>query len=60
MSTLIESDKYFNDPDYAAENGIEGPCYPTDINSAFVPTDKNDPDNIRLAQKLTRKRFNLR
>ena len=54
----VESDKFFNDPDFADHMGKFGDVQPVDINNAFVPI-KGDAGNLAKTQENIRRRFNL-
>lgn len=55
----IQSDKYFNHPgeydDLADMMGVDAQAI--DINGAFVPKDKLDPDNLKNAEETLHHRF---
>lgn len=57
---FVKSDKYFNDRDefdMYQEMGMD--VIPVDLNGAYVPEKKYDPQNLKRAQQTIQKRFGL-
>jgi hypothetical protein len=54
----VESDKFFNNPDFVEHVSEWGDPQPVDINNAFVPI-KGDAGNLAKTQENIRRRFNL-
>lgn len=55
----IQSDKLFNHPDRfkGMAEILDARVAGIDINGAFVPSEKTDPDNLKLAQETLEHRF---
>lgn len=56
----MKSDKYLNDSEHVKEMEDMGcDVVPVDLNNAFVPVDKNNPENLSETEENIGDRFSL-